>query len=159
MKSNIIYITVSSLCVYIVPSIAFANTIVNTQTNNECGLNKIEVIVGGKAGNAKVQDEQISKCFISTFTDPIKSKSAHLLKLDKSLKPDRSINNLAVKVNLYDTNRSADRNNILNSELLKAISQKNDLLKKKVDGQSVDELQFNRIEADIGALQREIARH
>ncbi|MEN9983514.1 MAG: hypothetical protein RI918_1483, partial [Pseudomonadota bacterium] len=35
----------------------------------------------------------------------------------------------------------------------------NDLLKKKVDGQSVDELQFNRIEADIGALQREIARH
>ena len=126
---------------------------------NECGVNKIEVIVGGKAGNVKVQDEQISKCFISTFTDPVKSKSAHLLKLDKSLKPDRSINNLAVKVNLYDTNRSADRSNILNSELLKAISQKNDLLKKKVDGQSVDELQFNRIEADIGALQREIARH
>lgn len=125
---------------------------------NECGVNKIEVIVGGKTDIVKSEDQKTLNCVIFSVNDSAKTKATELPKLVKSLKDQKSVNNPAVKINSSDKDRAADRNNILNSELSKATAQKTDLLKKKLNGQPVDEFQLSRIEADISALQREISR-
>lgn len=125
---------------------------------NECGVNNIEVIVGGKANIEKSEDQKTLKCVIFFVNDSVKTKSAQVLKFDKSVQHHKSVNNPAFKISLSDKNSNTDRNNILNSELNKATAQKTDLLKKKLNGQPVDEFQLIRIEADINALLREISR-
>lgn len=127
-------------------------------TANECGVNKIEVIVGGKTDIVKSEDHKTLNCVIFSVNDPAKTRSVKLPNLVQSLKDEKSVNNLVLKVNLNEKSRYDDRNNILNSELNKAMTQKADLLRKKLDGQSFDEFQLSRIEADISALLREISR-
>ena len=127
-------------------------------TANECGVNKIEVIVGGKTDIVKSEDQKTLNCVIFSVNDPAKTRSAKFPNLVQPLKDEKSVNNLALKVNLNEKSRNDDRNNILNSELNKAMTQKADLLKKKLNGQPVDEFQLSRIEADISALLREISR-
>lgn len=155
---GITYFILSMSCVFILPAAASTNNITNTQAVNDCESSNVEIIVGGKVGIENAQSEENKKCFISTIAVANSTKSTRSLKLDKSVMQDKNANSLAVKVNLQDSNRIADRNNILNSELLKAIAQKNELLNKKINGQAIDELRLIRIEADISALQREIAR-
>jgi hypothetical protein len=129
-----------------------------TAMANECGVNKIEVIVGGKIDIDKSENQQTLKCMIFTVNDSATTKTSQSPKIDNSSKQVKSISNVALKVNLYEKDRNADRKNILNSELSIATTQKTDLLKKKLKGEPVDDLQLSRIEADISALQRELSR-
>lgn len=115
--------------------------------SNECITAKIEFIIGGQAETVAKP-----KCFVSSFSETVNSKNLKLIK------PDRAQSGLASKVNLNDKKTVEDRNTILNSELRKAVSQKEDLSKKKSSGQAVDDMQLNRLDADIAALKNELAR-
>ena len=156
MKSGIIYIAVSTLCSCIMSRIAVANGIVNTQATNQCGLDNIQVIVGGKVGNLKVSNEQNSKCIIYSVSDS--KKPRQMLKLDKSANVTASQRNNAIVINLNDPATVKDRNFILQSELKKAVLLKDELLNKKKSGIIIDDLQLNRLDADIVAIKNEISR-
>ncbi len=116
------------------------------------GINKVE----DRAVSAVPHSD--SKCFISEVDSVAKSKTLRTLKIDKTIKLDRNISPVAIKVNLYDKKTVEDRNFILNAELRKAISLKEDLSKKKSNGQAVDESQLSRLDADITAIKNELSR-
>lgn len=124
-----------------------------------CADASTEYIIGGQSlQNDKSAVQINSKCFISAVTDAARLKKSKAFKFDKSVKLDRDVNNVAIKVNLYDKKTVEDRNFILNAELRKAILLKEELSKNKSNGKSVDELQLSRIDADITALKNELSR-
>lgn len=116
------------------------------------GINKVDDI----AVSAVPQNN--SKCFISEIDAVPKSNTTKALKIDKTIKLDRAVSPVAIKVNLYDKKTVEDRNFILNAELRKAILLKEDLSKKKSNGQAVDESQLGRLDADITAIKNELSR-
>lgn len=116
------------------------------------GINKVD----DKAALAVPQND--SKCFISEVDTLAKSNTTKTLKIDKTIKLDRAISPVAIKVNLYDKKTVEDRNFILNAELRKAILLKEDLSNKKSNGQAVDASQLSRLDADITAIKNELSR-
>ena len=138
---------------------ATAQVNVIADTTQPCLDTKTQYIIGGQPileDAAKLQKN--SKCFISEVDNEVKSKTIKSLKIDRTIKLDRAISPVAIKVNLYDKKTVEDRNYILNAELRKATSLKEELSKKKSNGQSVDEAQLSRLDADITALKNELSR-
>lgn len=134
-------------------------SLANAQTMQACTDNSTQYIIGGKSIlDEKTSSQKDSKCFISLVDDISKFKTSKTLKLDKTLKTNRDVSNVAIKVNLYDKKTVEDRNFILNTELRNAIVIKEDLSKKKSNGQPVDEAQLSRLDADITALKNELSR-
>jgi hypothetical protein len=117
-----------------------------------------EYIVGGGASQAAKDALPHSKCLVSTSNTLEKPKASKSLKFEKSLRTDRDVSTAALKVNLYDKRTVEDRNLILNAELRKAQSLKENLSHKKSNGQVVDELELKRLDADIKALKNELSR-
>ena len=138
---------------------ANAIAIAIADTTLPCLDTKTQYIIGGQLISEDVAKQQKnSKCFISEVDSLVKSKMNRSLKIDSTIKLDRTISPVAIKVNLYDKKTVEDRNYILNVELRKANSLKEELSKKKSNGQSVDEAQLSRLDADITALKNELSR-
>lgn len=132
---------------------------VSAETTQSCLDKTTQYIIGGQpVAENVVKLEKKSKCFISEIDSTAKSKTVKSLKIDKTIKLDRDISHVAIKVNLYDKKTVEDRNLILNSELRKAILLKEELLKKKSSGHSVGEVELNRLDGDIAALRNELSR-
>lgn len=131
----------------------------NAYAAQSCADANTQYIIGGKnAVDDKAPTENNSKCFISEISDVSKSSNVRALKIDKTIKINRDISPVALKINLYDKKTVEDRTFILNNELRKALLLKEELSKKKSNGQSVDELQLSRLDADITALKNELSR-
>jgi hypothetical protein len=151
---------------YLIAFVVMGGTVAaQAELTQVCADASTEYIIGGKSLQGDQSLAQVnSKCLVTPSNEVVASKAvlanktAKTLKLDKTVKLDREVSNTALKVNLYDKRTTEDRYFILNAELRKAISLKDELSKKKGSGQAVDEQQLSRLDADIAALKNELAR-
>lgn len=158
MKTITFWVILVASSAYLIPAVANTSIINNVQSINECGVNKIEIIVGGKADIGKTETQQNSKCFIYTLYDSAKTKLTHSTKPEKLAIVTTVPKNNNTNINLNDPNSVKDRNFILQSELKKSTLLRDELSAKKKIGLIVDELQLSRLDADITAIKNEISR-
>jgi hypothetical protein len=158
MKTVFVWIILVASLSYQIPVVANTSIIKNNQPTNECGMNNIEVIVGGKVEIKKIEAEQNSKCFIYAINDSVKTERAQLTKRYRPISAPASQRNNFAKINFNDPSVVKDRDLILQSELRKAVLLKDELEMKKKNGILVDDLQLTRLIADIAAIKNEISR-
>jgi hypothetical protein len=122
--------------------------------STSCNSSNIELLIGGK-----LEVNTTQSCFITVIKDISSTQKNHAFKLDKKLALNQPVSNASLKINLYDQSKMQDRAFILNTELTKAVLNKERLLdQKKMGTTKIDELQLNRLEEDISALRRELSR-